>query len=32
MPVNALKIDESEIVNYPSNNVDFRPILMVVSK
>lgn len=32
MPANALKIDESETVNYPSNNVGFRPILMVVSK
>jgi sulfatase modifying factor 1 len=32
MPANALKIDESEMVNYPSNNVGFRPVLMVVSK
>ena len=32
MPANSLKIDESEIIDYPSNNVGFRPILMVVSK
>lgn len=32
MPANALKIDESEMVNYPSNNVGFRPVLMVVAK
>ncbi len=32
MPANALKIDESENVVYPSNNVGFRPVLMVVSK
>jgi formylglycine-generating enzyme required for sulfatase activity len=32
MPANALKIDESETVNYPSNNVGFRPVLMVISK
>ena len=32
MPTNALKVDESEMVNYPSNNVGFRPVLMVVTK
>ena len=32
MPANFLKIDESEIVKYPSNNVGFRPILTMVSK
>ena len=32
MPANALKIDESETVNYPSNNVGFRPVLVVVTK
>jgi formylglycine-generating enzyme required for sulfatase activity len=32
MPANALKIDESEMVDYPSNNVSFRPVLMVVNK
>ena len=32
MPANALKIDESENVDYPSNNVGFRPVLIVVTK
>jgi hypothetical protein len=32
MPANSLKIDESETVDYPSNNVGFRPVLMVVTK
>ncbi|MDZ7899772.1 MAG: SUMF1/EgtB/PvdO family nonheme iron enzyme [Arcicella sp.] len=32
MPANALKIDEIETVGYPSNNVGFRPVLMLVSK
>lgn len=32
MPGNALKIDESEMIDYPSNNVGFRPVLMVVGK
>lgn len=32
MPAKSLKIDESEMVDYPSNNVGFRPVLMVVSK
>jgi formylglycine-generating enzyme len=31
MPADALKIDESEIVNYPANNVGFRPILRVIN-
>jgi hypothetical protein len=32
MPAKSLKIDESENVDYPSNNVGFRPVLMVVAK
>jgi formylglycine-generating enzyme required for sulfatase activity len=32
MSAKSLKIDESEMVDYPSNNVGFRPVLMVVSK
>jgi formylglycine-generating enzyme required for sulfatase activity len=32
MPANALKIDESESVDYPAINVGFRPVLMVVAK
>jgi formylglycine-generating enzyme len=32
MPAESLKIDKSEIVNYPSNNVGFRPVLMVILK
>lgn len=32
MSANSLKIDEAETVNYPSNNVGFRPVLMMVSK
>ncbi len=32
MLAKSLKIDESEMVDYPSNNVGFRPVLMVVSK
>jgi formylglycine-generating enzyme len=32
MTANSLKIDESEIVDYPAINVGFRPVLMVVNK
>jgi hypothetical protein len=32
MPANSLKINESETVDYPSNTVGFRPVLMVVTK
>lgn len=32
MPAKSLKIDELEMVNYPSNNVGFRPVLVVVNK
>lgn len=32
MPAKSLKIDESEMVDYPANNVGFRPVLTVVAK
>ncbi len=32
IPAKSLKIDESEMVDYPSNNAGFRPVLMVVNK
>jgi formylglycine-generating enzyme required for sulfatase activity len=32
MLAESLKIDNSEMVDYPSNNVGFRPVLMVVAK
>jgi formylglycine-generating enzyme len=32
MPAESLKIDNSEKVDYPSNNVGFRPVMVIVSK